>query len=162
MWRTPWGHRRSDACKLSSVAPWSSVSVRPAESTDADALLSLASSFATSFTVVAEQFGSQLGAVLSDPASVLSVAVTEAEVVGYVAASLHPTLYANGPVGWIEELMVHPTHRRGGVGQLLVSTVERWAESRGAVMVSLATRRAVEFWSAVGYEASATYFRKVL
>ena len=29
-------------------------------------------------------------------------------------------------------------------------------------MVSLATRRATEFWSSVGYEASATYFRKML
>ena len=144
------------------MASWSSITVRPAGSSDAAALLSLASSFATSFTVDAERFGSQLGAILSDPASVLSVAVTDGEVVGYVAASLHPTLYANGPAGWIEELMVHPAHRRGGVGRLLVSAVERWAQARGAVMVSLATRRAAEFWSAAGYEASATYFRKVL
>jgi GNAT superfamily N-acetyltransferase len=142
------------------VAPWSSITVRPAEASDAAALLSLASSFASSFTVDAERFGSQLGAILADPASAVSVAVTEAEVVGYVAASVHPTLYANGPVAWIEELMVHPAHRRRGVGQLLVSAAERWALTRGAVMVSLATRRAAEFWSAVGYEASATYFRK--
>jgi GNAT superfamily N-acetyltransferase len=144
------------------VVQRSSVTIRPAESTDADALLTLASSFATSFTVDAERFGAQLGALLSDPASALAVASSEAEIVGYVAASLHPTLYANGPVGWIEELMVHPAHRRGGVGQLLVATIERWARSQGAVMVSLATRRATEFWSAVGYEASATYFRRVL
>jgi GNAT superfamily N-acetyltransferase len=123
-------------------------------------LLSLASSFATSFTVDANRFGSQLEAIRADPASALAVAVTEAEVVGYVAASVHPTLYANGSVAWIEELMVHPTHRRRGVGQLLVSAAERWAQARGAVTVSLATRRAEEFWSAVGYEASATYFRK--
>ena len=144
------------------MAPWTSITVRTAESTDSAALLSLASSFATSFTVDVQRFGSQLDAILLDPASVLSVAMTGGEVVGYVAASLHPTLYANGPVGWIEELMVHPAHRRRGVGRLLVSAVERWAHGRGAVMVSLATRRADEFWSAVGYEASATYLRKVL
>ena len=149
-------------CKLSSVTTWSSITVRTAEPTDAVALLSLASSFATSFTVDVERFGSQLDVILADPASVLSVALTDAEVVGYVAASLHPTLYVNGPVGWIEELLVHPAHRRVGVGRLLVSTVERWAEGRGAVMLSLATRRAEEFWWAVGYEASATYLRKVL
>jgi GNAT superfamily N-acetyltransferase len=145
-----------------AVAPASSVTVRSAESSDAGALLPLASSFATSFTVDAERFESQLGAILADPASALSVALYDAEIVGYAAASLHPTLYANGPVGWIEELIVHPAHRRRGVGQLLVSTVERWARSRGAVMTSLATRRAAEFWAAVGYEASATHFRKVL
>jgi GNAT superfamily N-acetyltransferase len=144
------------------VVPSSSITVRPAESTDADALLPLASAFATSFTVDTERFGSHLSAILSDPASALSVALTEDEVVGYVAASVHPTLYANGAVGWIEELMVHPAHRRSGVGHLLVSTVERWAKSRGAVMVALATRRAAQFWSAVGYESSATYLRKML
>jgi GNAT superfamily N-acetyltransferase len=144
------------------VPPSSSVTVRPADRRDADALLSLASSFATSFDVDAERFGSQLAAILTDPASALSVASVDGEVVGYVAASLHPTLYANGPVGWIEELMVHHSHRRRAVGKLLVSTVERWATARGAVMVSLATRRASAFWTAVGYEVSATYFRKVL
>jgi GNAT superfamily N-acetyltransferase len=144
------------------VPPGNSATTRPAESTDADALLSLASSFATSFTVDAERFATQLAALLADPTSALAVAVIDGDVVGYVAASLHPTLYANGPVAWIEELMVHPARRRAGVGQSLVATVERWASARGAVMVSLATRRASAFWSAAGFEASATYFRKVL
>ena len=144
------------------MTPWSSITVRTAEPTDAVALLSLASSFATSFTVDVERFGSQVDVILSDPASVLSVALTDAEVVGYVAVSLHPTLYGERPGGLDRGAPVHPALRRGGVGRLLVSTVERWAEGRGAVMLSLAPRRAEEFWSAVGYEASATYLRKVL
>jgi ribosomal protein S18 acetylase RimI-like enzyme len=144
------------------VARSTSVTIRRATPTDAAALLSLARSFATSFTVDAERFEEHLEALLADQASALLVAATDAGLVGYVAASVHPTLYANGPIGWIEELIVDPAQRRAGVGQLLVSAVERWIDARGGVIVSLATRRAAEFWSAVGYEASATYFRKML
>ena len=81
---------------------------------------------------------------------------------GYAAASVHPTLYANGSVAWIEELTVLESHRRLGIARLLVSSVEDWARSRGAVMMALATRRAEAFWSSVGCEASATCFRRVL
>jgi GNAT superfamily N-acetyltransferase len=104
----------------------------------------------------------QLETILADRASVLLVANMAGGVIGYVGASVHPTLYANGLVGWIEELIVDPRQRRGGVGRLLVCAAEGWIKAQGAVMVALATRRAGEFWSAVGYEASATYFRKLL
>jgi hypothetical protein len=52
--------------------------------------------------------------------------------------------------------------RRGGVGRLLVSAAEGWIEAQDAVVVGLATRRASDFWLAIGYEESATYFRKLL
>jgi GNAT superfamily N-acetyltransferase len=90
------------------------------------------------------------------------VATLDAELVGYVAASIHPTLYANGPVGWTEELMVDDSSREIGVGRLLVASVEQWVSANDGVMVSLATRRAAGFWSSVGFEESATYFRRIL
>jgi hypothetical protein len=40
--------------------------------------------------------------------------------------------------------------------------LERWAAVQGCALVALATRRAAPFYRAVGYEESATYFRKVL
>jgi hypothetical protein len=39
---------------------------------------------------------------------------------------------------------------------------ESWAKSRGAALVALATRRAAPFYLALGYEESASYFRKLL
>ena len=48
------------------------------------------------------------------------------------------------------------------VGRQLVRSVEQWVNSSGGVMVSLATRRAAGFWSSVGFEESATYFRRIL
>ena len=49
---------------------------------------------------------------------------------------------ANGPVAWVEEIMVAERARRNGVGQALMIELESWAESQGAAYVSLASRRA--------------------
>jgi hypothetical protein len=43
-----------------------------------------------------------------------------------------------------------------------MTVFERWSDRRGAKLVALATRRAAGFYRAVGYEESATYFRKLL
>jgi GNAT superfamily N-acetyltransferase len=148
--------------KLSDVIGSGSVSVRRAVPGDEHILLSLAELFATSFRIDRERFSIQLETILADRASALLVAEIRSGVIGYVAASVHPTLYANGHVGWIEELVVEPTQRRGGVGRLLVSAAESWIEAQHGVMVALATRRAEDFWLAIGYEESATYLRKLL
>lgn len=39
---------------------------------------------------------------------------------------------------------------------------EHEARTAGARLIALATRRASSFYEAIGYEPSATYFRKVL
>ena len=75
---------------------------------------------------------------------------------------MHPTLYANGRVAWIEELMVAEPARRRGVARALVAAAEQWAGANQARMVSLATRRAAAFWTAAGYAESAVYLRKLL
>jgi GNAT superfamily N-acetyltransferase len=107
-------------------------------------------------------FDRSFAEVLAHRDSGLFVATVSEDVVGYILASLHPTLYANGPVAWIEELMVRDTARRVGVGLALVRAVEQWASERAVRMIALATRRAEAFWKAVGYEASATYLHKLL
>lgn len=140
----------------------SALDVRPAGRADGPALLALAQAFATSFTVDPERFDRSLDETLVHHDSLLLVAVHGGTVVGYLAASTHPTLYANGPVAWIEELMVDEDRRRDGVGAALVTAAEAWSRRRGARMMSLATRRAAAFWTAVGYEDSATYLRKRL
>lgn len=136
--------------------------VRPATRADAAALLTLASTFATSFVVDPARFDHSLDELLLHHDSALLVAVDGAATLGYVAASVHPTLYANGSVAWIEELMVAEEARGRGVGRALVTAVEQWGLSRGVRAVSLATRRSATFWHAVGYEESAAYLRKLV
>jgi GNAT superfamily N-acetyltransferase len=58
--------------------------------------------------------------------------------------------------------MVSEVERRSGIGRALMDAVETWARDRGAAYVSLATRRASEFYLALGYDESAVFFRKML
>ena len=128
----------------------------------ADAVFGLASAFATSFTVNRAAFQHSFDIIREAEDAVLLVADDNDRIVGYTLAFTHQTFFANGPVGWIEELMVAPDSRRAGIGRLLVASIEQWARERGVTMIALATRRARRFWESVGYEPSATYMRKTL
>jgi GNAT superfamily N-acetyltransferase len=60
---------------------------------------------------------------------------------------------------------VRDQERGRGIGRILMSAFEQWAAAQGCALVALvalATRRATPFYRALGYEESATYFRKVL
>lgn len=139
------------------------ITVRPAVQADSAALFELATAFVTSFEVNPTGFDDRVTELISDDAGALLVAIDEDdELVGYVAAFVHPTLYANGPVGWIEELIVDQHIRRRGVGGLLVVGAEEWITDHDGRLVALATRRASAFWSSIGYETSAEYLRKIL
>jgi GNAT superfamily N-acetyltransferase len=101
-------------------------------------------------------------AMLVAPDVVLLVAERDGRIVGYLLAQRHHTLHANGPVVWVEEVMVAAQHRGAGIGRGLMSAIERWGSEGGAAYVSLATRRAASFYNALGYEPSATYFKRPL
>jgi GNAT superfamily N-acetyltransferase len=117
---------------------------------------------ATSFVVERESFRRSLDEVLASGNAVLLVAETDGEVSGYVLGFTHPAFYANGRVAWVEEIAVRPEQRRQRIGALLIEEFERRAFEAGAKLVALATRRAADFYLAIGYEESATYFRKLL
>jgi GNAT superfamily N-acetyltransferase len=136
--------------------------IRRARVGDEEALLALAADFATSFRVEATAFGEAFAELITSPATYLAVAEVNGEVVGYALAFEHPTFYANGRVAWVEEIAVRDDHRRMGVGRMLMQSAEAWATERACRLIALATRRAAEFYRALGYEESATYFRKML
>ena len=136
--------------------------VRRANPDDVDRVLSLASGLATSFDVEERAFKASYRHVVTDDHALLLVVEDNKEIVGYCLGFDHVTFFANGRVAWVEEMMVSSSHRRKGVGRSLMAAFERWSAARGAKLVALATRRAAEFYRAVGYEESATYFRKML
>lgn len=136
--------------------------IRPAEPRDADALWSLVRDFATSFAPERAAFERTLPELIARDDHALLVADSGGGVVGYLLASVHPTLFANGRVAWVEEVMVAARSRRGGVGAALMRAAEVWAANAGAAYLSLATRRAAEFYLALGYEDSAVFFKKSL
>ena len=137
--------------------------VRPALAHDAEKLFALAHDMATSFVPTLERFRvafSELGS--RNDALVLVADGAGGSVDGYLLGFVHPTFYADAPVACVEELAVHSAARRHGVGRRLLESFEEWAHSHGARLVALATRRAGAFYSALGYEESAAYFRKML
>jgi GNAT superfamily N-acetyltransferase len=138
------------------------INIRRAQDTDAEAVLALARPFATSFIIDAQAFHRSFAALLASSQAYLAVAEVEQQLVGYVLGFDHYTFYANGRVAWVEEIMVSEPWRRRGIGQLLMQGFEEWSAARGATLVGLATRRAAPFYKALGYEESATYFRKLL
>jgi len=138
------------------------VIIRNANPDDQIAVFPLVREFATSFPVDHARFTLGFAQVLASPNMYLTVAQKGDVIIGYLLGTIHATLYAGGNVAWVEEIMVHQDYRRTGVGEHLMDDFERWAASNECRLVGLATRRASEFYKSLGYEDSATYFRKVI
>jgi GNAT superfamily N-acetyltransferase len=140
----------------------SRVQTRPAGPGDADRVAGLASELAMSFPFRRAAFDTSYAALLEGRDSCLLVAAREDDCLGYLLGFRHLTFFANGPVGWVEEVMVRAEHRQAGIGRALMNAFEEWAATQGCALIALATRRAAPFYRALGYQESAAYFRKVL
>lgn len=138
------------------------ITIREAAAADAEALFGLVRGFATSFEPDQDAFRQSLAHLLHDDGAWVAVAECSGAVVGYCLGFDHYTFYANGRVSWVEEITVAPESRRKGIGRALMQAFEQWAKIRGSKLVGLATRRAEAFYSALSYERSAIYFRKLL
>jgi GNAT superfamily N-acetyltransferase len=136
--------------------------VRPARAADAAAVAGLAEELAMSFAFQREEFERSFPALVADERACLLVAAEGDGCAGYLLGFRHLTFFANGPVGWVEEVVVHAGQRVQGTGRALMAAFERWATEHGCTLVALATRRAAPFYRALGYEESAAYFRKLL
>jgi len=136
--------------------------IRPARETDRDGLFPLVAEFAASFVPERKCFDQAFPRVVGDDRACVLVAEVKGRLVGSLLGLDHPTFFANGPVSWVEEVAVHSELRGNGIGRALMTRFEEWAVSRGSRLVALATRRAARFYLALGYEESATYFRKLL
>jgi GNAT superfamily N-acetyltransferase len=138
--------------------------IRVADRDDASAVLPLAREMAHSFVVDDNVFHQSFIAILQANYMQLFVAVDNKTqmIVGYCLATIHPTFYANGNVAWVEEIAVDVAHQRQGIGTALMRAVEQFARDSGCKLLALATRRAENFYNAIGYTNSAMYWRKLL
>ena len=138
------------------------VQVRRGAAEDAESVCDLAGQLAQSFPFSRDRFHDTYISLLSTDHACLLVAADGDALLGYLLGFSHQTFYANGPVGWVEEILVRPEIRGRGVGRALMRAFEDWAAHRGCAVVALATRRAAPFYVALGYEESASYLRKLL
>jgi GNAT superfamily N-acetyltransferase len=144
-----------------SVTGWRG-EIRYARAGDIDGVAALAAELALSFEFSREQFRVSYPALLAENGACLLLAVDGSESVGYLLGFRHLTFYANGPVAWVEEVVVRGRDRGRGIGRALMHAFEDWAAAEMCALIALATRRAAPFYLALGYEESATYFRKIL
>ena len=135
--------------------------IRYADAGDADGVAGLAAELAQSFTFSREMFDLNYPALLAADDACLLLAVSGADHLGYLLGFRHLAFYANGPVAWVEEIAVREGDRGQGIGRALMSSFEQWAAARDCALIARAPRRAAPFYRALGYEESATYFRKV-
>ena len=136
--------------------------IRRAEPADSAALFDLTREFATSFHPQVEAFDQSFNILIKQDDALLLVIDEAGQLLGYLLGFDHHTLYANGRVAWVEEIVVRPDRRRCGLGRDLMLQFEQWTVARGSRLVALATRRAAPFYTAIGYHESALYFRKLL
>ncbi len=136
--------------------------IKSATAKDADAVAGLAAELAHSFPFSRSGFDRSYPALLAADDACLLLAVDGPRPLGYLLGFQHLTFYANGPVAWVEEVLVREQERGRGTGRALMDAFERWAAARDCALIALATRRAAPFYLALGYEESAVYFRKVL
>jgi GNAT superfamily N-acetyltransferase len=140
----------------------SPLEIRHAGAGDIDGVAALAAELALSFDFSPQRFRVSYPALLATGGACLLVAVDGREYAGYLLGFCHLTFYANGPVAWVEEVLVRDHDRGRGIGRALMDAFEGWAAAEGCALVALATRRAAPFYRALGYEESAAYFRKAL
>ncbi|MFN2612691.1 MAG: GNAT family N-acetyltransferase [Solirubrobacterales bacterium] len=58
---------------------------------------------------------------------------------GFAQISFHPSVWAQEPVGYLEELYVVPDRRGGGVGRAIMDAVLELARERGAAGMEVVT-----------------------
>jgi GNAT superfamily N-acetyltransferase len=87
--------------------------------------------------------------VTENPAAVFVLALLDGQIVGSLLGTF------DGWRGNMYRLVVHPEHRRQGIGRELVRRVEQVFLERGVrrttVLIEVDRPHAMEFWSAVGY-----------
>lgn len=138
------------------------LTIRSACIDDAEAVFELLTQFVTSYQPQRDAFDRNFPKLLAGDNSVFLVAEIDEVVVGYTLGAIMLTLYANGPILELQELMVAPQHRGQGFGRMLVEAALVRAQASGCTEATVPTRRAREFYLGLGFVDSATYLKRRL
>ena len=130
-------------------------------STSCRCSVATATEFAASFAVDPNCFRESFRQCWLDSSSHVVVAIVKSSLAGYLLGFDHVAFFVNGRVAGVEEIYVCPSHRGRGIGRVIMKKFERWAKSRGSAQVVVCTRRTSGFYSALGYEETATCFRRL-
>jgi len=135
------------------------IQIRRAKITDADRIFEMLAEFVTSYRPIREAFDINFPALVNSADADLLVAESDNNLRGYALALRVPTLYANGELWNLQELFVDAAFRSRGVGRGLLDAVVDNARRRGAVEVTVVSRRAGPYYIKHGFLETASYFK---
>jgi GNAT superfamily N-acetyltransferase len=82
----------------------------------------------------------------------------EGTVVGMVSLLFTVSTAAGAPACWLEDMVVHPDHRGGGLGSRLLDHAIAYAQAHGFARITLLTDRdnagAIRFYTRHGFDTS--------
>ncbi|MFF3987335.1 GNAT family N-acetyltransferase [Streptomyces sp. NPDC001797] len=139
--------------------------VRDATPADADDVYRLLSGFVTSYRPDRAVFDGVTFPRIIEAASAGSAEFLVAEqdpdscVVGYLLAVRMPTLFAGGTILELLELTVAEPVRGRGTGSALVRAAQAKARAAQDVEVTVPTRRAADFYRALGFHETAVHLK---
>ena len=115
--------------------------MRPARKDDAEKRCELPTALTVTYEPDRAAFDQNLPRLIESKREALLVEESEGGVVGYAMAAESMTLYANGPVVDLLELIVEERLRSQGIGERLVEAVKAWGLERGCRDLNVASRR---------------------
>ncbi len=153
------------------------LTIRPAQATDADAVLALLPLLA-SFPIAADRNAEDLwrhDAALfkrwlnnDAPEAMVHVAIgdTSGELAGLAITSMRAELLSGEPSAHLEALVINPNYRRRGLAKKLISLGEQEAKARGAQSITLhvfgSNEKARALYASHGYTEELIRARKPL
>ncbi|MEU6192772.1 GNAT family N-acetyltransferase [Streptomyces sp. NPDC047061] len=135
--------------------------IRDATPSDADDIYRLLSGFVTSYrpdrVVFDDAAFPRIIEAASDGSAEFLVAEQDSCVVGYLLAVRMPTLFAGGTILELLELTVAEPLRGRGTGSALIRAAQARAREAKDVEVTVPTRRAADFYRALGFHETAVH-----
>ncbi len=134
--------------------------IRPARSVDIPRMAELLKELFTleaDFSPDVEKQVHGLSALVADPSgrSLVLVADQAGSVVGMATVQTLISTAEGGRVGVVEDVIVAATHRRKGIGCLLLAEIETWSRRKGLKRLQLLADRenlsAIDFYSRCGW-----------
>lgn len=136
--------------------------IRNAGIEDKDSIFQLANQLSDFVKIDKDIFSNNYQELISNQNHCILVAELEKSVIGYLSGYFHKTIYANGLVAYVDEIVILNTHRNFNIGTVLMNELEIVAKNKNCILVSLATAGAKGFYEKIGYATKAGYFKKYL
>lgn len=144
------------------IPPEQPIVVRPATPEDLPALVALLAvlfSQETEFTPRADRQEAGLRLILDSPhAGTILCAECGARIVGMVSLLFSVSTAEGGRSAWLEDMIVHPSHRARGIGARLLEQAIRTARDAGCLRITLLTdaenENASRFYQRAGFRPS--------